>query len=134
MIVVFDFFYAFFALLKSITFSIFYQYMSVFKYDFLTFHVTKIENRCFLKDTFAKGKKTSKKKSGQHIYSPKKKCNFPLWKQNSLFWKIPPTLHPHSVFPRRYNRTCFYEKNIDTITILHRNLVRFSNFSRITNM
>ena len=47
-IVVFDFFHAFFALLKSITFSRFYRYMSVFKYDFLTnFHHFWLEKTHF---------------------------------------------------------------------------------------
>ena len=78
---------------------------------YLTIPVTKIENRCFLKDTFAKGKKKHQKnKSWSAPQWTEKKSNFPLWKQNPLFWKIPPTLHPHSVFPRRYNTTLFYEK------------------------
>ena len=62
----------------------------------------------------------------------KKKCEYPLRQKKSYFWKICPSIHTHVLFPRHYNRTRFYQKNIDEITILHRNLVCFSSFFRIT--
>ena len=61
-----------------------------------------------------------------------KKCEYPLRQKKSHFWKIYPSIHTHVLYPRQYNRTRFYQKNIDEITILHRNLVCFSSFFRIT--
>ena len=48
--------------------------------SYITLDATKIENRRFLEDTFAKGqKKTHKKKElVQRKIEPKKKCKYPL--------------------------------------------------------
>ena len=89
---------------------------------------------CFLKHTLAKAKKWHPKKWPFVPWKMlhQKKCEYPLRQKKSYFWKICPSIHTHVLFPRHYNRTRFYQKNIDEITILHCNLVCFSSFFRIT--
>ena len=66
------------------------------------------------------------------LHQKKNKCEYPLRQKKSHFWKICPSIHTHVLYPRQYNRTRFYQKNIDEITILHRNPVCFSSFFKIT--
>ena len=67
----------------------------------------------------------------QHKNDPKKMSIY-LEKKKSYFWKISPLWRALRFYPSHYNRTRFYQKNIDEITILHRNFVCFSIFFRIT--
>ena len=61
-----------------------------------------------------------------------KKMSIYLEEKKSHFWKISPTSHTLRFYLTHYNRTRFYQKIIDEITILHRNFVCFSIFFRIT--
>ena len=66
------------------------------------------------------------------IQTRNKKSPYTLRKKKSHFWKISPTSHTLRFYLTHYNRTRFYQKIIDEITILHRNFVCFSIFFRIT--
>ena len=64
--------------------------------------------------------------------TPKKNVNIPYKTQNHVLTKSALSSIPMYFSPSQLNRARFYQKNIDEITILHRNLVSFWVFFRIT--
>ena len=89
----------------------------------------------FFETYLCKSKKNELQKNdtwSNTIFNTILKCEYPLRKPKSYFWKICPYVHTHVLFPSQLNRARFYQKNIDEITILHRNLVSFWGFFRIT--